>query len=186
MLNPIRVSGSAAMPKDRLVQLVLGGRPGRQAIVPVVMRPCGVPPEKVTVRRSERGVAPYTAPAAPELDHGEIGAGRSSGSQTDRRQQSNYHCKSHHSSTPQCWRPSAAGSFVAGGSRRLALPNPRFAPAVVHHRIVPLRLRFVPALQADPVVFPPRRQRSSLTSLPSPARAVLEHRHGAVGARRGG
>jgi len=173
------------MPSDCVVQLVLGGRPSRQAIVPVVVRPHGVPPQKVPIRRCKCGVSPHAAPAAPELNHGEIGAGRSSGSQADRRQQSNYHCKSHHSSTPQCWRPSAAGSFVAGGSRRLALPNPRFAPAV-HHRIVPLRLRFVPALQADPAEFPPRRQRSGLTSLPSPARAVLEHRHGVAGARRGG
>src|SRR6202044_2295293 len=60
------------------------------------------------------------------------------------------------------------------------------APAPAH-RVVLLALGELPALQADPVIFPARLHGRGRAIFPNPAIAILlEHDHGVIGARRAG
>src|ERR1700722_1697269 len=99
-----------AMPSDRLVQLVLGDAPGRQAVVP--MR-TPMPPEKMSIRRRDSRVSPDTAIAVVELHDSEVRVCRS-GSREAERQHTNCESESLHS-TPRV-APSAASPVF---SRRL-------------------------------------------------------------------
>jgi hypothetical protein len=100
---PMRTS----MPSDRLVQLVLGDAPSRQAVIP--MR-APTPPEEVSVRGRDSGVSPDSAVAAVELHNGEVCACRH-GSREAERQYANCENKLFHSQTPHV-APSAASVRV--------------------------------------------------------------------------
>ena len=81
------------MPSDGLVQLVLGNRPGRQAVVPMVVM---MPPEKLSVRRHRYRIVPYSTPAAAgKLHYGVVGARRCCGGEAE-RQYANCESKSLH------------------------------------------------------------------------------------------
>jgi hypothetical protein len=97
------------MPSDRLVQLMLGDAPSRQAVIP--MR-APMPPEKVSVRGRHSGVSPNSAVAAVELHNGEVCASRHCSREAE-RQHANCENELSHSQTPHVV-PSVASVRVNG------------------------------------------------------------------------
>ena len=72
----------AAMPSNRLVQLVMGDAESRQPVIPVVMP---TPPQELAIRRRHSGVILNAAVAAPELHDGEVRVCRSRGHKAQRQ-----------------------------------------------------------------------------------------------------
>ena len=124
-LSPMRTE----MPSDRLVQLVLGDPPGRQAVIPIV---APLPPDERSIRRRHSGVTPNAAIAAIELYDGEVRMCRSGGREAE-RQHADCESKSLHCTPMLRLLPPA--QLLAGGSTRHELPDERFAP-MRPHRVV--------------------------------------------------
>jgi len=95
------------MPSDRVVQLVLGNAPSRQAVIP--MR-TPMPPEEASVRGRNSGITPDSAIPAVELHNGEVCACRHRSREAE-RQYANCENKLFHHQTPQV-APSAASITV--------------------------------------------------------------------------